>query len=57
MIIEETESILRLTKWQMPAAKVTVAEGKVRRVECILRSQIATVDQKKYKFGWFWGFF
>lgn len=58
--MEETGSILRLTKWQMLVAKETMVEEKVWRVECILRSQIAIVDQKKYEVGccfWFGVFF
>lgn len=55
--MEETRSILRLTKWQMPGAKETTKE---RYREYILRCKIATVDQKKstklvvgFDFGFF----
>lgn len=43
-MVEETESTLRLTKWQMLGAKEAMWKEWYR--EYILRSKIATVDQK-----------
>lgn len=42
-MVEETESTLRLTKWQTLGAKEAMWKEQCR--EYILRSKIATVDQ------------